>query len=207
MQKNHIPCELCAELNGCENFNLFKLVGWPYFTRILYQTEYIVLMPAFGSIIPNYHLIVPKKHVFSMRDLNKPEIIDVLFIIDLLEKKYGRGTFFEHGAINITNHAGACLNHVHLHFLPIDVDIIPLTENKYIELEDFHSISNIIGEYNFIRYKKQNFFTPVKNPPKQHLRRKIAEYFGVPNHWDWKKYPFVENMLVTRDYWIGGENK
>ena len=208
MNPNNRPCNQRDELcDICNEFSetlesALTAFGWDCNTRILYKTEHTAIIPAMGSFIPNYLMLVPLRHTYSLRHLSHSEISDMEDCVKMLESRFGKGTFFEHGSIDESKHAGACLDHAHLHFLPLDIDIRKLTENtEYQELENFSSLTGIVGEYNYIRYIENNYYSNISELPKQYLRKVVTKYLGIPDFWDWRSHPFLDNMKATREAW------
>ena len=204
MAANHpVNCPYCLEFFYKKPGPILHTIGFPYQNRIVYKTERTVIVPTIGSIVPNYLLLIPLRHTYSLRDLQIEEIDDIYSCILMLEQRFNGGTFFEHGSIGPKSAAGTSINHVHLHYLPINIDIKALTpEITYTEFEDLRNINAIQGAYVFIRVKSRNYWAGVKSLPSQYYRRIIARLFGVPNMWDWRKYPFVENMVATYNSWL-----
>ena len=200
-------CPFCLEFSQNKSLPVFKEICYPYDNRVLYDTGKSVIIPTIGCIIPNYLLIVPKKHVHSLSSLDADYISDVESVSNLLESKFENCTFFEHGSSNERS-AGTSIKHVHLHFLPIDIDLKKYTpEFTYFE-KSFKEIKKIKGEYLSIRYKRTSYFTQVTDAlPSQYLRRIFAKTMGIEDLYNWRRYPFVENMKLTYDIWQIDKNK
>lgn len=198
-----IECPYCLEFAHKLPKPILHTIGWPYRKRILYETAQTVIVPTIGSIVPNYLLLIPLRHTYAIRYLQTEEIDDLYKCILMLEERFDGGTFFEHGSIDSKLTSGASIDHVHLHYLPIDIDIKTLTpEFTYTELDDFKSITTIEEEYIFVRVRFRGYWIKAKSLPSQYLRRTIARLFGVPAMWNWREYPFVCNMIATYNSWL-----
>ena len=135
METNNLNCPYCLEFVHKASKPILYTIGWPYRTRVLYQTDLTVIAPTIGSIIPNYLLLVPLRHTFAIQYLNSDEIEDLSNCVSMLEDRFDEGTFFEHGSLDTQRLAGASVDHVHLHYLPINIDLKALTpELEYVEV-------------------------------------------------------------------------
>ena len=93
-------CPFCIEFSQKKSLPIFKKIGYPYDNRVLFDTGKSVIIPTIGCMIPNYLLIVPKKHTYSLRSLDGDYINDVEYAINFLESKFENCIFFEHGSLN-----------------------------------------------------------------------------------------------------------
>lgn len=202
MQEN-FHCPYCLEFVHKASKPILHTIGWPYRSRGVYQTELTVIAPTIGAIVPNYLLLIPLRHTFAIQYLSHDEMTDLRKCITMLEDRFDGGTFFEHGSLDTQRLAGASVDHVHLHYLPIDIDLKALTpELDYVEVDDLSGLSTINSEYLFVRTKNRNYWTKVSSLPSQYFRRIIARIFGVPSMWNWREYPFVNNMVATYNSWL-----
>ena len=59
-------CVYCNKLYK-NNLDYLKNIGYKYSNRILFKNKYFFIVPTVGSFIENYLLIIPNRHVCSMR--------------------------------------------------------------------------------------------------------------------------------------------
>lgn len=63
------------------------------------------------------------------------------------------------------------------------------------ELED--RTDNLLGT------NGMNYIVKNDNYPSQFFRAVACRAMGIPKYWNWRDYPFRENMLITLDYYEG----
>lgn len=192
-------CVYCNELYK-NNLDYLKNIGYKYSNRILFKNKYFFIVPTVGSFIENYLLIIPNRHVCSMRDLNKEEIDNLEKIILHLESLYENSIFFEHGSLDSMNLGGSSIVHAHIHFLPISTNLYKYTSNlDYKISEKFSDITSLNGEYLYLRQNSLNYFCENSGTESQFYRKIIANDLNISDYWNWKIYPYVNNMEYTYD--------
>ena len=73
---------------------------------------------------------------------------------------------------------------------------------RLTEADGLRDLSTIDSEYLFVRTQRHNYWTNVTSLPSQYFRRIIARIFGVSSMWNWREYPFVNNMVATYNSWL-----
>jgi diadenosine tetraphosphate (Ap4A) HIT family hydrolase len=197
-----LDCPYCIEFIYRKPKPILNTIGYPYQDRILYENEHALVVPTIGSIVPNYLLIIPKRHVISCNDLSSEEIESLIQCKKKIEHNVGNGTIFEHGSLSREKSGGASIEHAHLHFIPVEIDH-SIISNKldFKKINSIAEINSVDSEYLLIWNKKGIYYAKSDSVPSQFLRKVIAEYFGVPDKWNWKEFPFVENMQHTYTSW------
>lgn len=66
-------------------------------------------------------------------------------------------------------------------------DLAKETDN-YLFLKDVSGVSYIVKNNNY---------------PSQFFRTIICKSMDISRYWNWKQFPFKENMLITLDYYEG----
>lgn len=197
-------CPYCLEFNRGGEATVLGAVRWPYQSRVVHRTPHMVVAPTFGALVPNYLLLIPFDHALGARHLPHEQLSDLARCIAMLEGRFHGSTFFEHGAVNARERSGASIDHVHLHFLPFDLDLRVLTPRyTYSELHDLADITTLQSEYIFVRVSRRNYWAPVECLPSQFLRQVVAAALGVPRMWNWRENVFRENMIATYESWTG----
>jgi len=99
---------------------------------ILYESDNFYVKPALGHFVEGYCLVITKEHARTMAELDAEECIELNGVIDELTDRlkalYPNSSpnsrcIFEHGAACPSNRAGACIDHAHLHVLPVHCDL------------------------------------------------------------------------------------
>ena len=95
--------------------------------------------------------------------------------------------------------------HSHVHFLPSELttnDVAEVSGFQFTEitLEDLCLYTQ--NSYLLMRTPDKEHWVINDNPklyiPRQYLRQITAKEYGIPgDHWNWRKYPYVEKMHQT----------
>lgn len=177
---------------------------------ILYESEYFFVIPALGSLVRNYIMVISKRHIYSMCYLNSSEKKELLFLLNqfrtMFKEKYGfYPIIFEHGASSVdTNRSACCVLHAHLH-------IVPYTINRQSEMLETLNLSPLNDFSEFFTFGYDNpyiFFMDnqgglhFKNckedvVPSQIIRKWIAADMGRSDAWDWRSEQFLDNISGT----------
>jgi ubiquinone/menaquinone biosynthesis C-methylase UbiE/diadenosine tetraphosphate (Ap4A) HIT family hydrolase len=200
-QNNVATCEFCERLLADPQAR--KSRPWYDFNVIL-ETENFVAVPALGSIVPGYLLIVSKRHIPSMAHLPERELPDLdMFLAQIVQTQaqhWGYPVIFEHGGCSDNRHsAGSCISHAHWHVVPGDRDLMPsnIKFTETISFRDFAQHYNRQLGYLFFQRGSKCFFAEVDVVRSQLFRRELARVVGEPDEWDYLAYPFLDNMRET----------
>lgn len=201
-QTNSAPdCEFCSRLIAGSGME----AGRPWYDfHVLFETPDFVAIPALGSIVPGYLLLVSKRHIPSMALLGDQELSvlkDFLFqLVQFQEQHWGKVVVFEHGACTDNSQvAGSCINHAHWHIVPIQCDLLPGNIN-FLQFESFSAFARQYSRkrgYLFFQRQENIYCAEVEAVASQLFRRKLARIVGCPDEWDYIAYPFLENMRET----------
>ncbi|MEU7859073.1 HIT family protein [Nonomuraea sp. NPDC049141] len=97
--------------------------------EVIFQTESFLVVLDTAPLAEGHLLIITDRHMPSLAGLSKTERDELHAVKRDAESKlrevYGPITYFEHGAESFTRHAGACIDHAHLHLVPGDIDMLP----------------------------------------------------------------------------------
>lgn len=180
---------------------------------IIEETKYFYILPTLGSLVDGYILIVTKRHINSMSELNENELIEYKNIIEkyqnLFKKIYNKTPIvFEHGTPNQNSEMKAnSVTHAHTHIVNINFSNEKEILEKYNfkEINDFKEINK---NMNYIKYISNNkIYITYKFPSVSQLMRiLIAEELNYKDKFDWKKERFDENIISTIER-IKGELK
>lgn len=185
----NLDCPYCIEFIYRKPKPILHTIGYPYNSRIIFENDDAIVVPTIGAITPNYLLIIPKRHVISCKELTSKELNAIEECKELIERNIGHGTIFEHGSFSDEKTGGASIEHAHLHFIPVALDYKTiLSEIKFVKIESILELSSLNSEYLLIWNNDGIFYTTSNSIPNQYFRRIIAEYFGVPDKWNWREY-------------------
>lgn len=198
-------CDFCLEFS---NINEYKFSSFyqlfPHLNdRILLETENFVVVPSFGQIVEGYLLIITKFHILSMGELS-PQLHSELngiiqYSTEIIQFAYNTGCIqFEHGAVTSKNTGGCCIDHAHLHLVPLNLKMSDIYDNFYFRMERYEAqnfpdstklLLNQNKPYLYIKIFSDFYFNPIlldaTDLPSQYMRRIIAKLVGKPDEWDW----------------------
>jgi hypothetical protein len=180
---------------------------------ILLEGRHTYITTAIGQIVEGYTQICSQRHRTAATGLFPDETQELVEMKRLLRAAYRivygtPGIAFEHGK------AGSCLwgderpnnmktlcYHMHVHFVPVDIDIRPYIESL---LPDFVRV-NSVAELKQVRTRvleaepylyfedtrEVGYVYPVDDDviPRQFLRNCVAQALGVPEKADWIAFP------------------
>lgn len=180
---------------------------------IIEETDYFYILPTLGSLVDGYVLIVTKRHINSMSELNDNELEEYKTIIEKYQKLFNKiynktPIVFEHGTPNQNSKMKAnSVTHAHTHIVNINFK----NEKELLEKYNFKEINNlkeIETNKNYIKYIYNNKIYITYNFPSvsQLMRILIAEELNYKDKFDWKKERFDENIISTIER-IKGELK
>jgi len=209
-------CTFCDEIKDEKKNLFFDTIGEKngIESRILYQDKNWIVVPAIGSFIHGYLLIVSKKHFLSIANfppelyLNFEELLNR--IGNILESQFG-GYYiaFEHGATTTEYKLSCCVDHMHLHIIPFKKDcwynIVQVYKFEYSEIVNYKDIKTYTQENNVKSYllfqnidRRKYIIDSTNNVfPSQFFRQVISREININLKWDWRHHFYVNNILET----------
>jgi len=152
-----MSCGFCVELNNRDSdINLMKTILKPHLladSRIMHETENFVVLPALGSFVEGYVLIVSKEHYHCAGKLPEKAFNELFGLIKKVKRSilttYQLGSVvFEHGAISCLNKFGGCIDHAHMHVVPCNSSLLSELRSSYCNLIDIHENKALIQKNN-----------------------------------------------------------
>ena len=199
-------------MNSCRFCNIVNVrvkdnEPFPIYNTILYETSDFLVLPALGSLVPGYMMIISRKHIYSMAYLTEEEMRElrdlVQYLKGILLKKYGiLPILFEHGsALGLCDESACSVEHAHWHLVPIQLS----KESKIIEntgtiqIPDLQTVRLYKGKSYmlYVNEKEQHYISNDTMLSSQYMRKWIARESGHSSKWDWKKYEFIDNIAET----------
>lgn len=189
-----------------------KDLGCPFCERpekyILFRSDNFFITPSVGSFVEGYLLICSKEHFIGMGNipLNHFDELENLkeSVRKVLSKYYIPPIFFEHGPVGKRKRGGCCIDHAHLHAVPLKTSIL----EKISTHLDFRRIRNLTEvraqfkrEIPYLYYENQageRYLTELfESIPSQYFRKVVTVEIGKPKEWDWRVHPNPENFERT----------
>ena len=189
----YCKCFFCG--NG--RFSVNKKIGLNGANWVVYEDENVFVTPDVSPVLKGHFLIVSKEHINSFGNGNKEVFLSLQKAKEILvEKVYGQEQvlFFEHGAV-ISHMAGGCIDHAHLHAIPLEkaidvdayIDKYKLLETPKLKMtyETVHRFAEEGRPYIAYGYNKNNMWIRSANRlPTQFFRLLVSDYY--PGEYNWK---------------------
>jgi ATP adenylyltransferase len=185
-----------------------RLAGFFLSNRLVFETQNFAVLPTLGQIVKGYLLIMPKKHFISYSTLDR-QLYDEFDDVFAVVKKSLKATyqtkeviFFEHGRKTVHSSVGCCVEHAHIHAVPIGLKLSSILSKRFSasSIIDISEISEVVkgDDYLFIEDpdgKRYVYETPdIKS---QYVRYLIATELGQPDKADWLVYPGIRELIET----------
>jgi diadenosine tetraphosphate (Ap4A) HIT family hydrolase len=181
--------------------------------EIIDESENFYAKAALGHFVFGYTLIISKEHLPSFACLPEHLFCELeAFRSRVFDKLHNICqhpiSIVEHGAINRCQRGGACIDHAHLHLMPLAADLYP-TLSKRFELGELKSISELRRFKDtpipYLYYQREGFtghgVKLAQDVPSQLLRRLACQALGEPELWDWRVTPLRDVLQqFTSEY-------
>ena len=189
-------------MNDCNFCELDKSI---YYNKVIEETNNFFVIPTLGALVEGYVMIVSKEHVNSIIELDDVVLGEYNELIkkyrSIFKDLYGKYPIvFEHGTPNINGFCTSCVIHAHSHIVNHNYK----NENEIIQTLNFEKINSIgdIKYQNYIFYQNslgERFVTYEYKPVRQMMRLLIAKDLEIEEKYNWREYPFHENIKKTLD--------
>jgi diadenosine tetraphosphate (Ap4A) HIT family hydrolase len=174
---------------------------------IIAANEYAFAKPALGQFVDGYTLIVSHEHIRSFNEMSHEELAHVEKLKEQISGALGNlykqpVVVFEHGCgQGLDLRGGSCIDHAHLHVLPLSVSLERELESRFrftqvSKLADLAARGGTAGPYIYLETGGGERFTfELESPiPSQFMRRLICRTLNQPDLWDWRTHPFRERI-------------
>lgn len=182
------------------------------FDEVLFETHDCVVAPTLGSIVPNWLLVIPRARALNFAEWRAGSNVEPLDVVRMVLAACGvdsdRAIWFEHGASRRGSTVACGVDHAHLHVI---VDA-PFSFNEFaaaaktasrIEWREtvaekaYHSVGRR-GSYLLAGSAKSAASAEqVECVGSQLFRRVIADLVDRSDTWDYRSYPYIENVRKT----------
>ena len=192
----------CDKMCGCPfcNMDKTKLVN-----TILEETKYFYITPSLGSLVDGYILIISKRHINSMSELNAEEIKEYKILIkkyrEIFKNIYSKYPIvFEHGTPDLRDdNTASSVIHAHTHVVNHNYknEIVLIEKLKFKRI---NKIENRLLNKNYIFYISPNddmYITNKFQSVSQLMRIEIANDLNLIDKYDWRKNEFCDNIILT----------
>ena len=174
-----------------------------FYNKIIEETNNFIIIPCLGSLVPGYILILSKRHTYCMTKFNKEIMEEYNSILEKYREKFKRvyGKYpivFEHGTPDPCGLCANCVIHAHTHIVNHNYKNEQEIINK-LNLVKINGLNDIESR-NYIYYKNPqgiDYITYDFEPISQIMRIFIANDLDMKEKYDWRKFPFEENIYKT----------
>lgn len=169
-----------------------------------------VAVPSLGSLVPGWLLIVPRRRMLSLRDLDPTERAELMALQLSLAQElqvFGGTVFaFEHGTSQRGSVTGCGVDQAHLHLVPLDFDLIDLVMSVASSEVEWETVCGSpltrlpsTSEYVSVWQpgSEAAAIGTVKKPVSQWMRRLVARKLGIEEEWNYRTSPKMENIRRT----------
>lgn len=174
----------------------------------LYETDNFYVAPTLGPLVEGHLLLISKEHILGIGHLEGSLVHELEKLREetrkVLTREYGTPIFFEHGPATWSRRGGCCVEHVHLHAIPIQFDLYGDLRKHFecIDLNGLEELRELVKrEEDYIYYEDQEgkrYAFPIRGPiPPQYMRKLIAFKLGKQEEWDWRTNSNVRNFNRT----------
>lgn len=174
------------------------------YNTIIEETDNFLVLPAVGSLVDGYLLIVYKKHLYSLSSIKEEVKNEYISLInkyrELFKEKYGKYPIvFEHGSPDPKSFCASCLIHAHSHIVNHNFT----NEKEILNKENFKKIKSFYDvkkDTNYIYYKNDNGIDYVSydfEPISQLMRLFVAKDLKIEDKYNWRTNMFEENIEKT----------
>ncbi len=174
---------------------------------ILYEDELILIIPAAGSPVRGYLMIIVKRHINGFAELSPEELKHVEKTVKIIKTFYKKhfhvnSILLEHGSTSNGRHSESIV-HAHLHLIPFEfnkeiegelftklqLNLIELFENiKRNEKLDYWLYCDAKGKY----YTSNN----ILDVPRSIFMNLIAKQIKLSQPYEWRK-SFTPQKYIT----------
>lgn len=215
-------CVLCSEIKPKYEKDCQKGKCEILSSRILARNDALFLIPALGCFVKGYVLLSTVEHYISLVNCPDPIVTQIDRAIRVLHHTFKERLktdmiLFEHGTVDDSGLSAASVLHFHMHFLPATEafweKIAETYDFQLQEVEGIPYVKKFISAHKISAYfllgdvDQKLYIVDCSNKkyPSQFLRRATYEFYCdvSDGNWDWRKEPFYELMLQTKDVFTG----
>ena len=121
-----------------------------------------------------------------------------------MTENYQSPLFFEHGPASSMKRGGCCIEHAHIHAVPVKVDLVE-DIRQHFECKEINSFESLNQQYEsrmpYLFFEdnegKRYLFNVTSTIPSQYIRQLIAVKMGKQERWDWRIYYGLDEMVRT----------
>ena len=212
-QGSNKDCFLCRILGGEDEVPFRRYFSFDEVeSEVLWESDNFALIADVAPIVEGHCLLISKDHVLSMASLDNT-LHDELQLAKqtartLVENAFCSPVAFEHGTSSSTARGGACIDHAHIHYVPVDgVDseqVLAKIQSGFenVDVSAFANYQNARDEYLFFEDRQpEALLLQGFSPPSQMMRKLLVELSGSSLPWDGELLPMRGRHLSLTLLW------
>lgn len=201
----HLDCGLCFEIT--------KGLTEGRVNRIIEQTKNFCAFVTKGPLALGHLLIATNEHFLSMATVPREYFPELRNLREDLGARltaafhFPQTILFEHGPSKHDLKGGCCVDHAHMHIMPVHLPSTRVVRKikealgDYKTFESYGEFGELADEdtaYAFFEFDGiKYFFEITKQMPSQFVRQIIGKYVGREYTWDWRQNPRIEDIIET----------
>jgi diadenosine tetraphosphate (Ap4A) HIT family hydrolase len=208
-------CPLCSDLAGDLNSSGIAQLYGPRTLKhaFLWSGDDLYLTAGPGTLMPGYMILAPKRHAMRFTDLGVAALREGTTVIERVRRRLeGHLPFnymiFEHGPGRSGLPGAACVDHAHIHLLPVpDHGAIHRHLQRHFSYARTPSLAGAAGATRpgepYILVSDGAGYRLYDAPfvQRQLIRRLAAAQLGAAERWDWRSNPEPNNFWETVRLW------
>ncbi|WP_146044327.1 HIT domain-containing protein [Amycolatopsis sp. BJA-103] len=189
--------DFCEELSGSHDTSFTRFYEGDPPSRLICSTENLTLLADMSPLVLGHLLLLPSNHYLSFAQvlsLHDAEVRDFLAdFVPLYRKTFGEPLILEHGS-SVGQDSHACITHAHLHFLPVDGDLVDdLLIGDALTYRDLGSFDELAlppwpSSAYFLRVYRDEcrVYRPTGDQKRQYLRSVVGAVLAIEDpEWDY----------------------
>lgn len=200
-----LECSYCCEFRGDREGSYYLRNIEPQIGggRIRLESKIFYIYPSIGSLVPGHLLIVPKRHCTALSLLDTEELIELSEILEdigklnsVLFESQPNHFAFEHGILDLNKSMMTCVDHAHLHILPVSINhkLLKLSTAIPVKLSELNTIKFHDPDYILYGDLNNHFVDCGRDKHPQYLRKMIHENLQLTGNWNWRTDSQVTNI-------------
>jgi diadenosine tetraphosphate (Ap4A) HIT family hydrolase len=181
--------------------------------EIIDESENFYAKAALGHFVFGYTLIISKEHFPSFAYVPEHLFLELeAFRNNVLDKLHNLCphpiSLMEHGALSRCKRGGSCIDHAHLHLMPLAADLYPVLSERF-SFGELGSISEVrrfkAAQVPYLYYQREGLRSHgvglSQDVPSQMLRQIACQSLSTPELWDWRNRPLRDVLQrFTSEY-------
>jgi diadenosine tetraphosphate (Ap4A) HIT family hydrolase len=177
-------------------------------SEVILESEHFIVIADIGPIVEGYALIVTKNHILSLACMEPKQLEEFAIVQEKIRSAqvltYGSSISFEHGSGKENERSGACIDHAHMHVVPVHRDPSPeiLGRFDFIQLEHLSQLCPHVDHPGYLYYEDSSGrkwgATPA-SVPRQFFRQVIRSTQAPHLPWDWRSFIAPSAAERTRE--------